>query len=47
MELIVAAAFCSVMVSILLKLGKMQGFNPMQMITWNYAQCQCTVFLLV
>lgn len=37
MELIFAAALCSVLVSILLKLCKTHGFEPMQMIAWNYA----------
>ena len=44
MELIVAAAFCSVLVSILLKVCKMQGFNPMQMITWNYVSASVLCF---
>lgn len=37
MELILAAAVCSVLVSILLKICKAKGLNPMQMICWNYA----------
>lgn len=37
MELIFAAALFSVLVSILLKLCKTHGFEPMQMIAWNYA----------
>lgn len=37
MELILAAALCSVLVSILLKASKAKGLNPMQMICWNYA----------
>ena len=37
MELIFAAACCSVVVSILLKCGKIKGFVPIQMISWNYA----------
>lgn len=37
MELIFAAACCSVVVSILLKWGKNKGFDPIQMISWNYA----------
>ncbi|MFU9047030.1 EamA family transporter [Acinetobacter tibetensis] len=37
MELILAAALCSVLVSILLKVSKAKGLNPMQMICWNYA----------
>ena len=44
MELIVAAAFCSVLVSILLKVCKLQGFNPMQMITWNYVSASVLCF---
>lgn len=44
MELIVAAAFCSVLVSILLKVCKTQGFNPMQMITWNYVSASVLCF---
>lgn len=36
MELIFAAACCSVVVSILLKWGKNKGFDPIQMISWNY-----------
>lgn len=37
MELILAAALCSVLVSILLKVCKAKGLNPMHMICWNYA----------
>ena len=37
MQLILAAALCSVLVSILLKICKRKGFDPMQMICWNYA----------
>lgn len=37
MELIFAAAFCSVLVSILLKVCKAKGLNPIHMICWNYA----------
>ena len=44
MELIVAAAFCSVLVSILLKVCKLQGFNPMQMIIWNYVSASVLCF---
>ncbi|OTG77099.1 EamA family transporter [Acinetobacter sp. ANC 4169] len=37
MELILAAACCSVIISILLKLCKAKGFDVLQMIVWNYA----------
>ncbi|OTG65129.1 DMT family transporter [Acinetobacter silvestris] len=37
MELIFAAAMCSVLVSILLKFCKANGFDALQMIAWNYA----------
>ena len=37
MELIFAAAICSVLVSILLKICKIKGYEPMQMIASNYA----------
>lgn len=36
MEIIVAAAGCSVLVSILLKYLKAKGFDVLQMIAWNY-----------
>lgn len=36
MELIFAAAFCSVLVSILLKIAKTKGYQPLYMISWNY-----------
>lgn len=36
MEMIVAAACCSVLVSIVLKYLKAKGFDVFQMITWNY-----------
>ena len=36
MEIIVAAACCSVIVSILLKYLKEKGFDVWQMIAWNY-----------
>ena len=36
MEMIVAAASCSVLVSILLKYLKTKGFDAFQMIAWNY-----------
>ncbi|MEB3795175.1 MULTISPECIES: DMT family transporter [Acinetobacter] len=37
MILIFAAALCSVLVSVLLKNLKKKGYQPMQMIAWNYA----------
>ena len=37
MQLILAAALCSVLVSMLLKICKRKGFDSMQMICWNYA----------
>ena len=45
MELILAAACCSVIVSILLKLAKAQGFDALQMIVWNYASASVLCFL--
>ena len=45
MELILAAACCSVIVSILLKLAKAQGFNALHMIVWNYASASVLCFL--
>lgn len=42
MELIFAAALCSVVVSIILKIGKNKGLSPIHMITWNY----CTASIL-
>ncbi len=45
MELILAAACCSVIVSILLKLAKAQGFDVLQMIVWNYASASVLCFL--
>ena len=44
MELIFAAALCSVAVSILLKICKKQGYSPVQMITWNYAVASILCF---
>lgn len=44
MELIFAAALCSVVVSILLKIAKKQGFNPMQLIAWNYVAASVLCF---
>jgi drug/metabolite transporter (DMT)-like permease len=44
MELILAAACCSVMVSILLKLAKAQGFDALHMIVWNYASASVLCF---
>lgn len=37
MELIFAAALCSVTVSVVLKFAKDRGYSPIQMIAWNYA----------
>lgn len=45
MELILAAACCSVIVSILLKLAKAQGFDTLHMIVWNYASASVLCFL--
>ena len=45
MELILAAACCSVIVSILLKLAKAQGFDVLHMIVWNYASASVLCFL--
>ena len=44
MELILAAACCSVIVSILLKLAKAQGFDALHMIVWNYASASVLCF---
>ena len=44
MDLIFAAALCSVAVSILLKICKKQGYSPVQMITWNYAVASILCF---
>ena len=45
MELIFAAACCSVVISILLKLAKAKGFDALQMIVWNYASASVLCFL--
>lgn len=45
MELILAAALCSVFVSIFLKMMKNRGFEPIQMITWNYAIASILCFV--
>lgn len=45
MELIFAAALCSVAVSILLKVGKQQGLSPMHLIAWNYATASILCFI--
>jgi drug/metabolite transporter (DMT)-like permease len=45
MELIFAAACCSVVISILLKLAKTKGFDALQMIVWNYASASVLCFL--
>ncbi|WP_168397882.1 DMT family transporter [Acinetobacter indicus] len=44
MELILAAAICSVVVSILLKVAKNHGYSPLQMISWNYASASVLCF---
>lgn len=44
MELIFSAALCSVLVSILLKVCKSKGLEPMQMIAWNYAAASILCF---
>ena len=44
MEFILAAALCSVGVSILLKIAKIKGFDPLQMIAWNYASAALLCF---
>lgn len=44
MELIFAAACCSVLVSILLKVAKQKGLDVLQMITWNYATASVCCF---
>nr|WP_174505703.1 DMT family transporter [Acinetobacter sp. Marseille-Q1620] len=44
MELIFASAFCSVVVSILLKTCKSKGFDILQMIAWNYAVASILCF---
>lgn len=45
MELIFAAALCSVLVSILLKFCRAKGFDAFQMIAWNYAVASILSFL--
>lgn len=45
MELIFAAALCSVAVSIVLKMCKARGCSPMQMIAWNYAAASVLCWL--
>ena len=44
MELIFAAALCSVVVSILLKVAKNRGLSPIHMISWNYATASVLCF---
>ncbi|MGE8538371.1 MAG: EamA family transporter [Acinetobacter sp.] len=44
MELIFAAALCSVVVSILLKVAKSRGLSPIHMISWNYATASLLCF---
>ncbi|WP_151839870.1 DMT family transporter [Acinetobacter soli] len=45
MGLIVLAACCSVLVSVLLKLLKSKGFEPLQLIVWNYVSASLLCFL--
>lgn len=45
MELIFAAALCSVAVSIVLKICRDKGLLPMQMIAWNYAMASILTYL--
>ncbi|WP_336963801.1 DMT family transporter [Acinetobacter pittii] len=45
MILILAAALSSVLVSILLKNLKRKGYQPLQMIAWNYASASLLCFL--
>lgn len=45
MELIFAAALCSIVVSIFLKVCRNKGFLPLEMITWNYALASILCFL--
>ncbi len=44
MELILAAALCSVVGSILLKVAKNRGLSPIHMISWNYATASVLCF---
>ena len=44
MELIFAAALCSVAVSILLKVAKNKGLSPIHMINWNYMTASLLCF---
>lgn len=44
MELIFAAALCSVAVSILLKVAKNKGLSPIHMISWNYMTASLLCF---
>lgn len=45
MGLIVLAACCSVQVSVLLKVLKSKGFEPLQLIVWNYVSASLLCFL--
>ena len=45
MELIFAAALCSVVVSVLIKICSTRGFSIIQMITWNYASASVLCYL--
>lgn len=44
MELIFAAALCSVAVSILLKVARNKGLSPIHMISWNYMTASLLCF---
>lgn len=44
MEMIVAAACCSILVSILLKYLKAKGFDVFQIIAWNYLSASLLCF---
>jgi drug/metabolite transporter (DMT)-like permease len=45
MGFIFAAALCSVWVSILLKIAKQQGYQPLEMISWNYLSASLLCWL--
>ncbi|WP_394651108.1 EamA family transporter, partial [uncultured Acinetobacter sp.] len=45
MGFIVLAACCSVLVSVLLKVLKSKGFEPLQLIVWNYVSASLLCFL--
>lgn len=44
MGFIVLAACCSVLVSVLLKVLKSKGFEPLQLIVWNYVSASLLCF---